>query len=86
MFRIDRIEEAGHRSVSAVRIEAGVYEAPVRTARTVSRSTLIVPQSPVDVEFLDLPLLAGDEDPIAPHVAVAQNAMGGSDRGFLGRQ
>ena len=76
-YRIDRIEEAGHRAVSAVRIEAGVYAAPVRTARTASRSTLMLPQSPVDVEFLDLPLLAGDEDPIAPHVAVARTPWAG---------
>ena len=76
-FRIDRIEEAGHRSVNAVRIEAGVYEAPVQAARTVRRAPVLAAQSPVDVEFLDLPLLTGNEDPIAPHVAVARTPWAG---------
>ena len=70
IFRVDRIEEAGHRAVSAVRVEAGVYEAPVQVARAV-RASVVTAQAPVDVEFLDLPLLTGDEDPVAPHVAVA---------------
>ena len=76
IFRIDRIEEAGHRAVSAVRIEAGVYEAPVRVPRA-ARAPVVAAQSPVDVEFLDLPLLTGDEDPIAPHVAVARSPWAG---------
>ena len=76
VFRIDRIEEAGHRSVNAVRIEADVYQAPVRVTRAV-RSPAVTAQSPVDVEFLDLPLLTGDEDPVAPHVAVARSPWAG---------
>ncbi len=75
-FRIDRIEEAGHRTVSAVRIEAGVYEAPVRLI-TMGRPPVLAAQAPVDVEFLDLPLLTGDEDPIAPYVAVARTPWAG---------
>jgi hypothetical protein len=76
IFRIDRIEEAGHRALSAFRIEAGVYEAPVAAMRSV-RARAVQAQAPVDVEFLDLPLLTGDEDPIAPHVAVARTPWAG---------
>jgi hypothetical protein len=76
IFRVDRIEEAGHRAVSAVRIEAGVYEAPVEVVRR-ARGPVVIAQAPVDVEFLDLPLLSGDEDPIAPHVAVARRPWAG---------
>ena len=71
LYRVDRIEEAGHRAVSAVRIEASVYEAPVRVVRA-SRAPVLAAQSPVDAEFLDLPLLSGDEDPLSPRVAVAR--------------
>ena len=40
----------------AVRVEPGVYEAPVSRAR-VAQAPAIAAPSPVDVEFLDLPLL-----------------------------
>ena len=60
IFRIDRVEEAGQRTITAVRVEPSVYEAPVLAPR-VSRATGLPAPSPVDVEFLDLPLLKGTE-------------------------
>ncbi len=77
LFRVDRIEEAGHRTLTAVRVEPGVYEAPVFAARSGRAPTFVAP-TPVDAEFLDLPLLTGDEDPLAPHVAVARTPWAGA--------
>jgi hypothetical protein len=71
LYRIDRIEELGHRAIEAVRIEPSVYAAPVSDTR-VGRRPSFAPPGPVHVEFLDLPLLRGDENPVAPHVAVAR--------------
>ena len=75
-FRIDRVEEAGQRGITAVRVEPSIYDAPVVKPRGVRASGLVAPSS-VDVEFLDLPLLEGDEDPLAPHLAVARTPWSG---------
>ena len=75
-YRIDRIEDIGHRAVSAVRVEPSVYAAPVAETR-VNRPAAFDPAVPVDVAFIELPLLTGDEDPVAPHVAVAQMPWAG---------
>ncbi len=70
-FRVDRVEEFGHRSISAVRIEEGIYRVP--QFRTVSREAETVPvPGPAHAEFLDLPLLNGDEIAHAPHVAMTR--------------
>ncbi|MFT3973801.1 MAG: glycoside hydrolase/phage tail family protein [Amaricoccus sp.] len=61
-FRIDRIEDAGARSLSATRIERQVY---------------VAPPLPVTATFLDLPLLRGDEDPVSPHLAVSRSPWAG---------
>ena len=60
-----------------MRVEPDVYraavrESPVRAARVFSAPT------PARVQFLDLPLLRGDEDPISPHVAVARKPWAGA--------
>jgi hypothetical protein len=77
LYRIDRIDDAGRRAVSAVRIEPSLYRAPVYAAARGSRSAPAVAR-PVDAEFLDLPLLTGEEAPHAPHVAVSQAPWGGA--------
>ena len=76
LFRIDRIEEAGHRSVRAVRIEPEVYRAPYRQIAA-KRPRVIAAQTPIDVAFLDLPLLTGSEDPVSPFVAVSKSPWAG---------
>ena len=75
-YRIDRIEELGPRHVTAVRIEPGLFDAPVREAPP--RPAAAAPTlTPVHAEFLDLPLLTGDEDPSAPHIAIAKTPWAG---------
>ena len=76
-YRVDRIEESGQRALEAVRTEAGVYDAPVRGVRA-SVAPSIAAQMPVEVEFLDLPLLSGQEDPQSPHVAVSRRPWAGA--------
>ena len=76
-YRIDRIEELGPRSVTAVRIEPSLYDAPV-IGDAPSRSVALPAQSPVYAEFLDLPLLTGDEILGAPHVAVTKYPWAGA--------
>jgi GTA TIM-barrel-like domain/Putative phage tail protein len=77
VYRIDRIEEGGPREVSAVRIEPEVYAAPVPAQRS-GRSSRVLASAPVEVVFLDLPLLTGEERAHAPHVAVAARPWTGA--------
>ena len=76
LYRLDRVEELGHRALSAVRVEPAIYEAPVIDERR-SRPPAVAAPTPVHVEFLDLPLLTGEEVPHAPHVAVARRPWAG---------
>lgn len=77
IYRIDRIEEFGQRAVSAVRIEPGVYRAPILNP-TVGCSRAFYPPSPAQIEFLDLPLLTGEETPHAPYLAAAKSPWTGA--------
>lgn len=69
-FRIDRVEEAGLRRIEATRVEAEVYlrqtlpEIPAKLAPYAG-------PAPVQMLFLDLPLLTGDEVAHAPHVVAS---------------
>ncbi len=76
VYRVDRIEEAGHRAVTAVRAEPGLYESVARDERRSGGARIDAP-GPVAVAFLDLPLLTGSEDPGAPHVAVSASPWSG---------
>ena len=69
LFRIDRAESAGASLIEAVRVEPAVYiPSDAAEERAVPRA--FVPAVPVYPVFLDLPLLSGQEDPVAPHLAV----------------
>lgn len=89
-FRIDRIEDAGARMVSATRIERQVY-VPAPVVSSVSSSRHIAAPLPVTATFLDLPILRGDEDPASPHLAVSRSPWAGpgavysakSDAGYV---
>jgi hypothetical protein len=70
LFRIDVVEEAGVRAVEAIRVEPALYR-PAEYPVTPVRLAPPVPPLPVEAVFLDLPLLGGDEDPVAPYVAVS---------------
>ncbi|MCH2078091.1 MAG: glycoside hydrolase/phage tail family protein [Rhodobacteraceae bacterium] len=68
-YRIDRVEDTEARLVSAVRVDAGTYERPSDLEDEIV-VTEFVPPLPVFAQFMDLPLLSGDEVPHAPHLAV----------------
>jgi hypothetical protein len=76
LFRVDRVDELGHRQVKATRIEPDLYVAPLRGARR-ARARAIAAETPAFAVFLDLPLLTGDEVAHAPHVAVAKRPWTG---------
>jgi hypothetical protein len=76
LFRIDRVDELGHRQVQATRIEPDLYHSPVPSSVRVPGRALPV-EIPGAVHFLDLPILTGDEVPHAPHVAVARRPWTG---------
>lgn len=68
-FRIDRAEASGASLIEAVRVEPAVY-VPSDAAEERAVPRAFVPAVPVYPLFLDLPLLTGLEDPVAPHLAV----------------
>lgn len=76
-WRIDRVERAGAMIVDAVRIDPGVYRpAPMRDDAPPQRR--FQPPVPVWAQFLDLPLLHGDEAAQAPWLAVTAAPWPGS--------
>ncbi len=77
LYRIDRIEDAGLRLAEATRIDPEVY----RAQTTLDNGTVLQPfvgPVPVEMLFMDLPLLTGDEVPHAPHIAAAGRPWPGS--------
>lgn len=76
-YRIDRIEQADVLSVEAVRVEPGIYVASDEAEERVVPKLFAAPV-PVTPVFLDLPLMTGEEDPYAPHLAVTALPWPGS--------
>lgn len=76
-YRIDRAERAEAISVEAVRIEATVYE-PSDEAEELATPKPYAAPIPVTPVFMDLPLMTGDEDPVAPHLAVSASPWPGA--------
>lgn len=76
-YRIDHVEQAGVQIAEALRIEPSVYTPSdaVEDLATVSAFTAPVP---VFSQFMDLPLITGDEDEIAPHIAATGTPWPGS--------
>jgi len=68
LYRIDRLEEAGLRLAEATRVDPEVY-LPQRLYEEGASLQPFVGPTPVEMLFLDLPLLTGDEVPHEPHVA-----------------
>ncbi|NBE08675.1 baseplate multidomain protein megatron [Paragemmobacter ruber] len=68
-WRIDRAEQAGLMRVEASRVEPGVY-LPGPDGRARGSIAPFLPAVPVYPLFLDLPLMTGQEEPQAPHLAV----------------
>jgi hypothetical protein len=90
LYRVDRIEDAGRRSLTAIRVEPALYRTPTYAAARPHMKSVVSP-GPAYAAFLDLPLLTGGEAPHAPHVAVARTPWAGpvavfssaSDHGYV---
>lgn len=76
-YRVDRVEEAGLRLIDATRIEPEVY-APHATLEDEAILQPFIGPVPVEIQFMDLPLLTGDEQPHSPYVAVSGRPWPGS--------
>ena len=76
-FRVDRVEDAGSKSVEAVRVAFGAYDR-VPAPETVVPTPPVIAPLPVWPVIMDLPLLAGDEIPEAPWVAATASPWPGS--------
>ena len=76
LWRIDRIENREGCSVEAVRMEREVYE-PSQEIEELSEIRPFSQALPMEVQFLDLPLLRGTEDPVAPYVAATSKPWPG---------
>ena len=90
VYRIDRVERGGAVTVSAARVEDGVFR-PSDEDEEVLPVRRIAAPAPVLPLFLDLPLMSGREEPHAPHLAVAAKPWPGvvsvyssdSDEGYV---
>ncbi|WP_406870492.1 glycoside hydrolase TIM-barrel-like domain-containing protein [Thioclava sp. 'Guangxiensis'] len=76
-YRIDRVDLAGAATMEAVRIEEGLYEPSDAAEASVSVTRFYAPV-PVTAQFMDLPLLTGEEVPYAPHLAVTASPWPGT--------
>lgn len=70
LFRVDRVEHTDRLAIEAVRIDPAVYEPQDVTEKTFNLRSF-VPAVPVELMLMDLPLLRGDENPVAPYVAAS---------------
>ena len=77
LYRIDRVEQADMQMLEAVRIEPEVYD-PAPMDDELVQLRPFTPPVPVQPYFLDLPLLTGDEEPHAPHIAATAQPWPGS--------
>jgi hypothetical protein len=67
----------GFRKITAVRMEPALYRAGVFSDLPARAVSVELP-TPADIEFLDLPLLTGEEIPHAPRIAVAKSPWAGA--------
>ncbi len=77
LYRIDRIEEAGLRLAEATRINGKAY----LQQNTLDEDAVLQPYTgpvPVEMLFMDLPVLTGDENETAPHLAASSVPWPGS--------
>ncbi|EPX80188.1 phage tail protein [Litoreibacter arenae] len=68
LYRVDRIEDRGARHVEAVRVERQIYT-PSEAVESVGEVRPFAVPVPVSAQFMDLPLLKGDEVPHTPYIA-----------------
>lgn len=77
LFRVDQSEQTDRQALEAVRIEPAIYEPQDVTEKTFGLRDF-TPAVPVELLLMDLPLLTGDEDPVAPYVAASGQPWPGS--------
>ena len=70
LFRVDQAEQTDRQTLDVVRIEPAVYEPQDVTEKTFNLRSFVAPV-PVELMLMDLPLLRGNEDPVAPYVAAS---------------
>jgi hypothetical protein len=68
LYRVDRVEDRGARRIEAVRVERQIYT-PSEAVESVGEVRPFAVPVPVSAQFMDLPLLKGDEVAHAPYVA-----------------
>ena len=76
-YRIDRVEQTESQVLEGVRVETGVYQPSERSEEQLSIRPF-TPPVPVLPQFLDLPLLTGQEVPYAPYIAVGAEPWPGT--------
>ncbi len=76
-YRIDRLETAGLRLAEATRIDQELYLPQQLFEEAASLKPYVGP-TPVEMLFLDLPLITGDERPTDPHVATSARPWRGA--------
>ncbi len=77
-FKIAELDQAGARIVEAVQVDDGLNMPANSTVEDPIAPRLFSAPVPVEVAFLDLPLIKGTELPHAPHVAVTAKPWSGS--------
>jgi hypothetical protein len=77
LARVDRVEVMDHQVVEAVRIEPDIFKPTAFIPEDVSLRPH-VPSVPVASLFMDLPMMSGGENEIAPHVAAVANPWPGA--------
>ncbi|TDT78044.1 putative tail protein [Litoreibacter halocynthiae] len=70
LYRVDRVEDRGARRIEAVRVERQIYT-PSEAVESVGEVRPFAVPVPVSAQFMDLPLLKGDEVAHAPYVAAS---------------
>ena len=77
LLRVTEIGEHGDREVEARSVDPDIYDVGAGRERTGRTTTPVIAGQPL-VEFLDLPLLRGDEPPAAGYAAATQSPWSGS--------
>ncbi|MFY0691846.1 MAG: glycoside hydrolase/phage tail family protein [Paracoccaceae bacterium] len=85
LYRVDRVEDRGTREIEAVRMERQIYT-PSDSAQEVPQVRPFAVPVPIHAQFMDLPLLTGQEVPHAPHLAVTADPWPGSAAVFAAPQ
>jgi hypothetical protein len=75
-FRVDRIEELGHRAATAVKVDLSAYDQPVLPAEA-KPPKAIEALGPVHAELFELPLLPGSDADGGPYLAVSKKPWTG---------